>query len=118
LLDAEGEALLRTAVALGKSGDAGALRMAIDRLMPPIKERFLKFDLPPIESVADLPMAIAHVVKAVSKGELTPSEGTALTGMLGTMRSAFALVDLAGRLEAIERQMPGASTLPNKELYQ
>jgi hypothetical protein len=112
LLAGEGEALIKTAIERARAGDGAALRLVIDRLLPPMRERFLKFDLPPVESVADLPRAVACVVGSVAKGELTPSEGTALCGMLQSMRSAFELVDLAARLEAIERALPGSTTLP------
>jgi hypothetical protein len=94
ILDAEAAALLRTAIERAKSGDASALRLALERIQAPLKERSIKIDMPPIEGVNDLPRAIAFVVSAVSKGALTPSEGTAMTGMLGAIRSAFELVDM------------------------
>jgi hypothetical protein len=103
----ENLAARNTAIERAKSGDASALRLALERIQAPLKERSIKIDMPPIEGVNDLPRAIAFVVSAVSKGALTPSEGTAMTGMLGAMRSAFELVDMNARLEAIERALPG-----------
>jgi hypothetical protein len=94
ILDSEAAALLRTAVERAKGGDASALRLALERIMPPLKERFIKVDLPEVESVADLPKAIGAVVERVSAGQLTPSDGSALVGMLSSLRSAFELVDL------------------------
>lgn len=106
LLEAEGSALIKTAIERAKSGDSASLRMALDRLMP-VRERTIRIDLPRVESVHDLPKAIGAIVGRVAAGELAPSEGTALVGMLSSMRASFELVDLAARLEAIERALPG-----------
>jgi hypothetical protein len=106
LLEGEGEALLRAAIEKGRSGDVSALRLAIDRLMPPLRERPIKVDLPSVDSVGDVPRAIGFVVASVARGDLVPSEGTAIVGMLSSMRSAFELVDLQARLEAVERALP------------
>jgi hypothetical protein len=107
ILNDEAASLLRTAIEKGKAGDGSALRLALERVMPPLKERFIKVDLPKVESVADLPKAIGAVVERVSAGALTPSDGSALVGMLSSLRSAFELVDLAKRLEAVELALPG-----------
>jgi hypothetical protein len=112
LLAGEGEAIVKTAIERAMAGDGAALRLVIDRLMPPVKERFLKVDLPRIETVADLPRAVGVVVARVSAGQLTPSEGTQLCGMLSTLRASFELIDLAERLAALERALPSATTLP------
>jgi hypothetical protein len=108
LLAGEGEAIVKTAIERAMAGDGAALRLAIDRLMPPVRERFLKFDLPPVESASDLPKAIGAIVGQVASGSITPSEGSTICGMLSAMRSAFELVDLAARLEAVERALPMA----------
>jgi hypothetical protein len=71
----------------------------------PVRER-AKIELLKIESVADLPRALATIVEAAANGGLALSEATALCGMLSQMRSAFELVDISARLEAVERALP------------
>jgi hypothetical protein len=105
LLEAEGEALLRTAIERGKAGDSAALRMALERIWP-VRERAIRIELPRVESANDIPKAIGAIVERVASGELVPSEGSTIVGMLSQMRSAYELVDLAARLEAIERALP------------
>jgi hypothetical protein len=106
LLESEGEHLLRAAIEKGRRGDVSALRLALDRLMPTARENCIKVELPPLESVSDVPRAIAATVARVAKGELSPSEGTALCGMLSSLRASYELVDLAARLEVVERALP------------
>jgi hypothetical protein len=50
LLAGESEALTRKAVELALAGDPTAMRLCIERLLPPCRERTVKFTLPPIES--------------------------------------------------------------------
>jgi translation elongation factor EF-Tu-like GTPase len=107
LLESEGEALLRAAIEKGRSGDVSALRLALDRLMPTARESCIKVELPPVESVSDVPRVIGMIVARVANGELTPSEGATVVGMLSAMRAAFEAIDLAARISAIELALPG-----------
>jgi hypothetical protein len=112
LLDDQGDALLRVCIAHGLDGNMAAARLALDRLMPAAKERCIRIELPQIESASDLPKAIGAIVGQVASGSITPVEGSTICGMLSAMRSAFELVDLAARLEAIERALPGPHVGP------
>jgi hypothetical protein len=109
ILETEGEALVRAAITKARAGDVAALKACLDRLMPPQKERCIKVDLSLVESAADVPKAIGAVVARVAAGELAPSDGSSLVGMLGSMRAAFELVDLQARLEAVEAKLPDAT---------
>jgi hypothetical protein len=53
LLAGEAEALTRKAVELPLVGDPTAMRLRVERIMPPCRERAVKFVLPPIESAAE-----------------------------------------------------------------
>src|SRR5580704_6937267 len=48
LLDGESEALTRKAIELAKGGDMAALRLCLDRILPPRKDRPVSFALPVI----------------------------------------------------------------------
>src|SRR6516165_7000485 len=70
LLDGEAEALTRKAIELAKGGDLTALRLCMDRLLPPRKDRPVSLDLPRIDSARDAPKAISALLAAVAAGEL------------------------------------------------
>jgi hypothetical protein len=53
LLAGESEALMRKAVEMTLAGDPTALRLRMKRLLPPCRERSVKFSLPPIAGRAD-----------------------------------------------------------------
>src|SRR5215813_3131243 len=72
-------------VQLALSGDATALKIAADRLLPaaqPAKpSTFIKIDLPPINSVADVPIAMATVSAALAAGTLSTDAAAAIVGI-------------------------------------
>jgi hypothetical protein len=105
LLQGEAEELTRLCVERAKAGDGIALRLVMERIYPPIRERAIRMSLPRVESVLHLPAALGRVMVAVSAGEITPGEGYALCGMLGSMRQAFETADLAARLDAMETRI-------------
>jgi hypothetical protein len=89
LLEGEAEALTRKAIALALAGDTTALRLCIERLVPPRKDRPIALDLPPIASAADVANAVAAVLQAVAEGRVTPSEAMAVTSLIEALGRAI-----------------------------
>lgn len=102
LLEGEAETLTRKAIELAKEGDMQALRLCMDRLAPPRKDRSVTFDLPPIETLEDLPKATRALMAAVATGELTPAEASELGKLVDAHVKAIEVTDLNRRLEALE----------------
>ena len=74
LLDGEAEALTRKCIELAMAGDPFALKLCLERLVPPRKERPLSFALPPIENGEDTNKAIGGVLAALAQGLVSLSE--------------------------------------------
>jgi hypothetical protein len=72
LLEGEAEGLTRKAVDLAMRGDPMALRLCLERILPPCRERAVKFARPPIESPADIAAAMKAVTAALAEGTITP----------------------------------------------
>src|SRR5262249_5709721 len=89
LLEGEAEALTRKAIALALAGDTTALRLCIERLVPPRKDRPITFELPPIASAADVANAVAAVLRAVAEGRVTLSEAMAVTSLIEALGRAI-----------------------------
>jgi len=104
LLEGEGEALTRKAVELALAGNVVALRLCLERLAPPPKDRALDPDAVELPELlpGNLAAASAAVLRAVVEGKLTPLEGAALAGLLDGHRKTVELVDLEARLAALE----------------
>lgn len=76
------EQLINKLVSLALDGDVTAIKICMDRLAPPQKERLLSFNMPDIKSPNDVYSASHSVLKAIASGELTLSEGSKLLDLL------------------------------------
>ena len=102
LLDGEAEALTRKAVEMALSGDTTALRLCLERIAPPRKDRPVSFQLPPLTSARDAAQASAALLQAVADGELTPLEAAELAKLVTSYVEALKACELEERLEALE----------------
>ena len=107
LLDGEAEALTRKAIEMALDGDGPALRLCLDRLCPPRKDKTITFTLPEIETAADLTKATKALLQGVADGEITPSEAAELSKLVDAHTKAIEAVDLATRLSALEQAAGG-----------
>lgn len=106
LLDGEAEALTRQAVTLALGGDTTALRLCLERIAPPRKDSPVQFDLPPMQSAADAAKAAGAVLNAVAGGDLTPTEGAHLMGLVEGYRRTLETSELEARMVALEGGAP------------
>jgi hypothetical protein len=104
LLEGEAEAITRKAVEMAKGGDAVAIRLCLERIAPPRRDRPIPFALPNLETAADAKAATAAIVQAVAAGELTPSEAAELSKLLDNFTRVLEATDFQARLEALERR--------------
>jgi len=104
LLDGEAQALTRKVVELARGGNVVALRLCLERLIPPRKDRPINLKLPKVGGVGDIPEALGAVLKAVADGGITPQEGQAVAGMIEAYRKGVELADIDARLTALEEK--------------
>ena len=102
LFEGEAEALTRKAIEKALGGDIVALRLCLDRIAPARKDAPVAFSLPAMESAIDAASAAGAVLKAVAAGELTPSEGTAIAGLVDTYRRTLETQEFEARIVALE----------------
>ncbi|HEX5454735.1 MAG TPA: DUF5681 domain-containing protein [Stellaceae bacterium] len=105
-LEGEAAALARKAVAMALAGDAAALRLCLDRLIAPRRERPVRLALPALRGAGDLGAAMAAVADAAAEGTITPAEACELSQMLETYMRAVAAGDFERRLKQLEAAQP------------
>ena len=103
LLDGQAEALTQKAIQLALGGDVAAMRLCMDRLCPPRKDRPVAFPLPPITSARDAADLMAAVTKAVATGYLTPGEAVEVGKVIDCFVRAYQTAELGDRLAHIEQ---------------
>jgi hypothetical protein len=103
LLDGEAEAITRKAVDLAKSGDLTAIRLCLERIISPRKDRPVTFKFPPIETAADAARASSALVAAVADGELTPGEAAELGRLVESFVRSLEATNFEARLLRLEQ---------------
>lgn len=104
LLEGEAEALTRKAVENAMRGDPTAMRLCLERVLPPCRERSVKFALPPIESAADIAAAMKAVTSALADGDITPGEAGTIASVVNTFVRAIETSDFERRLQEVEER--------------
>lgn len=108
LLEGEGEALTRKAIEMALAGDTTALRLCLERIASPAKERPLPpISLPKLDKVSDAPLAVAAVMEALGEGSLTPTEAKAVVDLIEAWRKSIETADLELRIQQLERGQKG-----------
>ena len=102
LLEGEGEALTRKAIEMALAGDSVALRLCLDRIAPPRKDSPVTFPLPRMTTAQNAAQAAGAVLEAVSMGELTPTEGAVIMGLVDAFRRTLEFTELEARVAALE----------------
>ena len=105
LLEGEAEELVRKAVELAKAGDVPMLKFLLSRFLP--RERLITFEMPTMETADDAVEALGSVLRAVSEGEISPSEGAAVAELISSYSQAIDRADVVKRLDALEAQIKG-----------
>lgn len=104
LLDGEAEALTRKAIERALEGDATALRLCLDRILPPRKERPLQVALPALASASDAAAAMAAITESVARGDVTTGEAADLSALVVAFAKALETSDLEKRISALEEK--------------
>jgi hypothetical protein len=104
LLEGEAEVLTRKAIDLALAGDTVALRLCMDRLAPPRKDRPVRFDIPSTNSLQDVVLVADALIRAVADGAVTPSEAASAMAVLEGYRRLKETADLEARVAALEME--------------
>lgn len=101
LLEGEAEALTRKAIETALCGDLQALRLCLERILPPLKSQFAPvfLELPKTQTLADTAEAIIH---AAANGDLAPDVAAQLVSAVGTLSRVIEVDELKDRLAALE----------------
>jgi hypothetical protein len=98
LLEGQAEALTQKAVDMALAGDTVALKICIDRIFPPRKDRPVTFPLPPINTARDAADVMSSVMNAVAAGQLTPADAAELSKVVACTVKSFEAAEFADSL--------------------
>lgn len=105
LMDGDAAAITTKAIELAKAGDMTAIRLCLERILPPRKCRPLKVSLPSIEKPEDTLKAVNAVLAAVSEGDITTDEADALLRTVEAARKAMETEELHRELDELQTRL-------------
>lgn len=100
LLDHEAEALARKAIELALAGDSVALRLCLDRILPPKRPGDRPVEL--IDLPANPGEAMSALVVAAASGQLLLADAERLAGLVKTRADMVMQSEIEERLTALE----------------
>lgn len=106
LLGNDAQKLTRKAIELATKGDTTALRLCLERIAPVRRGRIVTVqNFPKVRSAADVPAALAALLEAVAKGDLTSDEAEAISSLCSRYVTAVEAVEHEQRLKALEDKL-------------
>jgi hypothetical protein len=98
MLDGEAENLTRTAIELAKDGNVIAMRLCMERIMAPRKDRPEPFVL----SENGLLEQVQTILRQVADGELTPMVASEIVGIIATAAKVEEIDSLRAEVTALK----------------
>ena len=104
LLDPYAPQLVQKVTDLALGGDTAALRICLERLLPPLKAQALPVNITGFSPKAGLADQGQAILKAVAQGLITPDEAASLMQAVASQGRIIEVDDLERRLAALEEQ--------------
>lgn len=102
LMEGSAEEITQTVLDAAKGGDLSAAKMVLERLAPPMRERPISIELPDTSTAQGCADASNAVLQAVGVGDLLPSEGSVLAGIVENRRRSIETLELESRIATLE----------------
>jgi hypothetical protein len=108
-MDADAEPVILALIKAARGGDVAAIKLVLERVAPLPRNRPVQFDMPAIETSADLGAAMGAILQAAADGALVPDEATSIASLIETRRRTIETIELEARIAALEqsRETPG-----------
>lgn len=102
LMEGSAEEITKAVLDAAKGGDLSAAKIVLERLAPPMRERPVNIDLPDTRTPEGCSEAQDAILQSVGVGDLLPSEGAVLAGIVENRRRAIETLELESRIATLE----------------
>jgi Family of unknown function (DUF5681) len=103
LMQDDAKEVVKVVLDAAKGGDMTAARLILERIAPVRKGRPVYFDLPPVQTAADIAAAMAALMTAMASGDLTPDEAATVASVLEMRRQTLEVSEFELRLRSKRR---------------
>jgi hypothetical protein len=104
MLEEHGEALMKKCMVDALQGDRHSMRLCIERLLAPQREGHVRVSFPRVHNIASVDLASEKLIRAMTNGEISPSDGQMIAGVLEHRRRVIETKEYESRLQALEQE--------------
>lgn len=104
-LEASLPGILEKLLGQAKEGDLSAIKLVLERTLPPLKSQSQTVMLP--MSARNPAESILEVIKAMAKGEVSPDVGKEFVDAISQFVKIQEISEIIPRLEALEKRIKG-----------
>jgi len=102
LFKSDAPALIQKVIDLALAGDMAALKLCLDRIVPPLRSREQPIHLDGL--TGSLSEQSSQIMTAIADAQLAPGEGSALLSALATQSKILETDELISRIEKLEQE--------------
>jgi hypothetical protein len=106
----QAEQVIQKVIEGALTGDTTCMRLCLERIAPPVKERPIPVEAPELKTSDDAITAMTAVLAQVCAGNLTPGEGTAIAGLVDVFRRVVETQELEKRMFTLEQEIARRKT--------
>lgn len=103
LLQGDLDNICRRLVEEALTGNVQAIKLVLDRVLPPKKDRVIDVQLPKLRTTDDAVNAISIIIDSVGSGEITPSEGEAMSRVVDVFIKTLQEHEIEKRVSMLEQ---------------
>lgn len=102
LLQPHAKELVKIAVDKALKGDMAALKLCLERILPPLKAQAPAVEIPALKDAEGLSQMGEAIIQAAAAGKIAPDTASALLSALSAQGHLVEIEDLQARIEALE----------------
>jgi len=105
MADGHAADIMHTAIEKARRGDPTCIKILLDRLLPKAHDRPIQLELPELNNVSDAKKALESVLASVSTGDISPSEGQAVSHLIEDYCRISQYEKIESRMNEIEKAL-------------
>jgi uncharacterized protein DUF5681 len=105
LLNDDLDNICRKLIEEALTGNVQAIKLVLDRVLPVKRDRDIDVRLPKLQTADDAVKAMSMIIESVSCGNITPSEGEAMSKVIDSFVKAIQAYDVEKRIVNLEQEV-------------
>jgi hypothetical protein len=99
------ESLMSKVLEMAQKGDASAMKLCIDRLVPVSKDRYMPYNIAALDDINKAPELMLEATNALLRGDIGETQMNSLCNALEQCRKSYEQRDITARLDTLSEKL-------------